>query len=92
MAVSVIALNTKSNLYNESTYGFSGNMQAKFGHLSFVDFWAAAILHEIGHAIGNKYGTDPAKGGVWIAPDGDDSAMSVANQDLVVKTCFPKGG
>jgi hypothetical protein len=86
---SVITFNTSSPLYNSNTFGFSGASARAFGHLSFVEFWAAALLHEIGHSVRNKFGDDPQKGGL-IDPDGNDADRSRANQKFVVDTCFPK--
>ncbi|MBX3292149.1 MAG: hypothetical protein KF881_04545 [Acidobacteria bacterium] len=86
---SVITLNTTSQLFNSNTFAFSDKLSRDVGHLSFVDFWAAALLHEIGHAIRKKYGSMD-KGGGLIDPDGNDAARSLANQRFVIDHCFPK--
>lgn len=86
---SVITFNTTSSLYNSDTFGFSEGLKDRFGHLSFTDFWAAALLHEIGHAIRNRYGANSETPGL-IDPDGLDAPRSLANQSFVVENCFPK--
>ena len=81
---SVISINTKNEFFESSKYGFTGNAQKEFGHLSFEQFWAATLLHEIGHALKN------AGEGSFIDPDAGDPAKSVENFRFVVKNCFAK--
>ena len=85
---SIITFNKNTPLFFSKSFEFSGASENDFGHLTFAEFWAAALLHEIGHAIRNRYGSGEEGG--MIDPDGSDSARSRANQKFVVDTCFPK--
>ncbi len=48
-----------------------------------VNDWATTILHELGHAVYDLYGSYASK----ITPDGNDTALSEANTRLVKEKC-----
>jgi hypothetical protein len=48
-----------------------------------VDDWAATILHELGHAFYDLYGSAASQ----ITPDGDNTAQSEANTKLIRQKC-----
>jgi len=48
-----------------------------------VDDWAVTILHELGHAVYDLYGSYASK----ITPDGKDTTLSEANTRLIKEKC-----
>jgi hypothetical protein len=48
-----------------------------------VDDWAVTILHELGHAVYDLYGSYASK----ITPDGNDTKLSEANTNLIKEKC-----
>ena len=81
---SIITVNTKNEFFDSSNYKFTGNLETEFGHLSFEQFWAATLLHEIGHALKNAGVNN------FIEPDANNPTQSVRNFRFVVDNCFAK--
>jgi YD repeat-containing protein len=83
----VITLNSKSGFSKAGKFKWNGNYQGyknEFSHLTFNEWWAATLIHELGHAISLK-GTP-----TFIEDDTGSAKKSLENTRLIVETCFPK--
>jgi hypothetical protein len=78
---SIITMNTKNEFFDSDKYDSSA-LPTGYRHLSFEQFWAVTLLHEIGHAISNS-GTK-----TFIENDAGNVAASIANFKFVVDSCF----